>query len=81
MSIELLAAGETENVQAVVRASRKAIPGDYALNMSANTPETNESISFRMTVKTPMLWGWIGVGIILLVTVVILYLFRKFGRR
>ncbi len=81
VSIELLAAGETENVQAVVRASRKAIPGDYALNMSANTPETNESISFRMTVKTPMLWGWIGVGIILLVTAVILYLFRKFGRR
>src|SRR5690554_756910 len=81
VSIELLAAGETENVQAVVRASRKAIPGDYALNMSANTPEANKSISFRMTVKTPMLWGWIGVGIILLVTAVILYLFRKFGRR
>lgn len=81
MSVDALAAGETENVQAVVRASRKAIPGDYALNISANTPEANKSISFRMTVKTPMLWGWIGAGIILLVTAVILYLFRKFGRR
>ena len=81
ISIETLVAGETVNAQAVVRASRKAIPGDYALNITANTPEVNKNISFRMTVKTPMLWGWIGLGIILLVVVVILYLFRKFGRR
>ena len=80
-SVETLKAGETANIQAVVRASKKAIPGDYVLNISANTPEVNKSASFRMTVKTPLLWGWIGVSIILAVAGTIFYLFRKYGRR
>lgn len=81
VSVEALKAGETANIQAVVRASKKAIPGDYVLNISANTPEVNKSASFRMTVKTPLLWGWIGVAIILAVVGTIFYLFRKYGRR
>lgn len=80
-SVETLKAGETANVQALVKASKKAIPGDYVLNISANTPEVNKSASFRMTVKTPLLWGWIGVAIILAVVGTIFYLFRKYGRR
>lgn len=80
-TFESLKAGESVNAQAVVRASKKAIPGDYVMNISANTPETNKSLSFRMTVKTPLLWGWIGVGIILMVAGTIFYLFRKYGRR
>lgn len=80
-SVEILKAGETSEVQAVVRASKKAIPGDYVLNITANTPEVNKAVSFRMTVKTPLLWGWIGVGIIAAVIGTIFYLFRKYGRR
>ena len=65
-AVETLKAGESVDVQAVVRASKKAIPGDYVMNISANTPETGKSVSFRMTVKTPLLWGWIGIGIIVI---------------
>lgn len=80
-TVASLKAGETVNAQAVVRASKKAIPGDYVININANTPEVNKSLSFRMTVKTPLLWGWIGVGIILAVAGTIFSLFRKYGRR
>lgn len=80
-AVETLKAGESVDVQAVVRASKKAIPGDYVMNISANTPETGKSVSFRMTVKTPLLWGWIGIGIIVVVCGTIFYLFRKYGRR
>jgi uncharacterized membrane protein len=32
-------------------------------------------------VKTPMLWGWVGVLIIFIALGSVYYLFRKFGRR
>jgi uncharacterized membrane protein len=59
-----LKAGETINLQAIIKASKKALPGDYVVKLDAKTPEVNANIDFRMTVKTPMLWGWLGVLII-----------------
>jgi len=80
-TIPLIAAGESAQVKAQVRAYNKAIPGDYVLTLSAQTPETNSSASFRMNVKTPLLWGWLGILIILGTIGTVVYLFRKYGRR
>lgn len=80
-SVELLKAGETTSLQAIVKASKKALPGDYVAKMDAKTPEANAAVDFRITVKTPMIWGWLGVGIILLVLGIVFFLFRKYGRR
>lgn len=80
-TVELLKAGETANVQAIVKASNKALPGDYVTKITATSPDTNASADFRMTVKTPMIWGWLGVLIILAVIGLVFYLFRKYGRR
>jgi len=76
-----LPAGSTEHVTVTVKADKKAIPGDYVTKITAKTPEANSTVSFRMTVKTPMLWGWIGVLIIIIALGSVLYLFKKFGRR
>ncbi|CAH0118277.1 MULTISPECIES: NEW3 domain-containing protein [unclassified Paenibacillus] len=79
--IASLEAGQTANVTATVKADGKAIAGDYQLNINANTPESSSMAQFRMTVKTSMLWGWIGVLIIAAVIVGMYYIFRKYGRR
>jgi len=80
-TVELLKAGETANVQAIVKASNKALPGDYVTKITATSPDANASADFRMTVKTPMIWGWLGILIILAVLGLVFYLFRKYGRR
>lgn len=75
-----LGAGQSTNVVAIVKASKKALPGDYITKMTAKTPEVNATTDFRISVKTPMLWGWVGILIIVLVLGGVYSLFRKYGR-
>ena len=79
--IDRLKAGETANAVAVVKASKKALPGDYVTKISAKTPEVNSTADFRIAVRTPMIWGWMGVLVILIALGCVYFLFRKYGRR
>ena len=79
--VEALIAGSSTTVTAVIKASRKAIPGDYVVKMTAKIPETSSTTDFRMAVKTSMLWGWVGIMVIAAVLGGVYYLFRKYGRR
>jgi uncharacterized membrane protein len=79
--VDKLQPGKSAQVFATVKADKKAIPGDYGMNFEAKTPETSSKISFRISVETPMLWGWIGVLIILAALGSVYYLFQKYGRR
>ncbi len=79
--IDKLPSGSSMRIYASVKADKKAIPGDYVLNLETKTPETSGRISFRFSVETAMLWGWVGVLIILIALGVVWYLFRKYGRR
>lgn len=79
--IEKLAANQSEKVTAKIKADKKAIPGDYIANLDASTPETTSKISYRVTVETPLLWGWVGILIIAAALGSVYYLFRKYGRR
>jgi uncharacterized membrane protein len=79
--IDNLAAGKTADITATIKADKKAIAGDYVVNMTASTPEASADAQFRVTVKTSLLWGWLGVMIILLVIGGVYYLFRTYGRR
>ena len=79
--VEQLFAGSSTTVIALVKASRKAIPGDYVVKMTARTPEVSSTADFRMAVKTSMLWGWLGILVIAAVLGGVYYLFRKYGRR
>jgi uncharacterized membrane protein len=73
--------GSETQVYASIKADKNAIPGDYLTNMEARTPEVTTKASLRIAVKTPMLWGWVGVLIILGALGGVYYLFRKYGRR
>jgi uncharacterized membrane protein len=79
--IESLIAGGTTQATATIKVSRKAIPGDYMVKVTARTPETTSTVDFRLSVKTSMLSGWIGILVIVAVAGGVYYLFRKYGRR
>lgn len=79
--IDAILAGKEASVTAVIKADKKAIPGDYLTNLEARTPETSSKISVRMSVRTPLLWGWVGILVIAAGIGIIWYLFRKYGRR
>jgi uncharacterized membrane protein len=79
--VDKLPAGNLARIFATIKADKKAIPGDYVTNIDVKTPEAGSRISFRISVETPILWGWIGILIIIVALGSVYYLFRKFGRR
>jgi uncharacterized membrane protein len=79
--IEMVEPGKTSQVFAVVKASKKALAGDYVTNIDARAPEVNSKAQFRISVRTSMVWGWVGILIICGALGCVYYLFRKYGRR
>lgn len=79
--IELLEAGKTGQAFVNIKAAKKAITGDYVTNLEARTPEVSSRATFRMSVKTPMVWGWVGILVIAITLGGVYYLFRRYGRR
>ncbi len=80
-SIPTLEAGKSTTVTAKIKAYRKAVAGDYLINMSAYTPESTSRLGYRVTVRTPMLMGWLGLLIIFIALGSVWYLINKYGRR
>ena len=79
--IDKIAPGNEATVYVTIQADNKSIPGDYMVNLEARTPETSSKIALRVMVKTPMIWGWIGIFIILAALWSVFRLFKKYGRR
>lgn len=76
-----IAPGKSAAINATIKASNKAIAGDYRLKFTANTANTDANARFRITVNKSFTWGFIGVFIILVVIGGIAFLFKKYGRR
>lgn len=79
--IQKLEPGNVAEVTAVIKANDKAIAGDYMTNLQAKVPEVSSTAALRVSVKTPMLYGWLGLMIIGGAASSVFYLFRKYGRR
>lgn len=80
-TVRSLEPGASTPVQAVMTASEGALPGDYALNLSAKSAQKSSDAALRIAVKSSSLWGWIGIVIIAAVAAIVYGLFRKYGRR
>lgn len=81
--IDSLPVGGTREVQVNIKPDKKTISGDYMLNISAE-PESKyafDSLDIRVTVLTPTIWGWLGIGIVVLVIVGLAVMFMRLGRR
>ncbi len=80
-NIDKLDPGDNAQIFATIKPDKKAIAGDYVTNIDARIPEVSSRAAFRISVKTPMLLGWIGVLIIFVALGTVYHLFRKYGRR
>jgi len=79
--ISTLKAGESQTVTAIIKPAKKAIAGDYQITLDAKNNETSDSVKFRVTVETSLLWGWVGILIIAIAVALVYFLIRKYGRR
>jgi uncharacterized membrane protein len=79
--IDVIEPGKTVRVFAIVKAAKNAIAGDYVTDIEARTTEVRAKAQFRISVETSMLWGWMGILIIVIALGSVYYLFRKYGRR
>ena len=79
--IDVLPAGRSQEITATIRPDGRAIAGDYAVTFRAMAAESSADATFRVAVKTPTLWGWVGVGIVAMVVAGLFATFRVYGRR
>ena len=79
--VDSLNPGEVREVKMEITAPDRAVSGDYMLNVTTNSPDTNKSIDFRVTVSTPTIWGWIGAFIVAMVVLGLAAVFIRLGRR
>lgn len=80
-AIEAIAPGDLKQVEMIITPYEEALVGDYSINVNIEGEKANKSLEFRITVKVSATWGWIGIGIIILVIGGLLGLFRTLGRR
>jgi uncharacterized membrane protein len=83
-TIASLEAGATASttVNAQVKPSGDAIAGDYTITITATGDQsTRDSMEIRYTVETNLLWGVIGVALIVAVAGGVWWVFQRYGRR
>jgi len=79
--IENLEAGGIKQVEMTMTPAERALIGDYSVNVQVDGEKSNENVEFRVTIRAASKWGWIGVGIIVLVVLGLTVMFRILGRR
>jgi uncharacterized membrane protein len=79
--IERIAAGQNQEVQALVTPAAKAVAGDFVTTVRATSRGESASSNFRITVTTSPLWGIAGIGIIGAALLVLVGAVARFGRR
>lgn len=80
--VDLLAPGDSQTIDVNIKPPPKTIAGDYSITLkSSGEQATAERLDIRVTVETPTIWGWVGVGIIVLVIAGLAFVFMRFSRR
>ena len=79
--IEAIEPGDFKQVEVTITPANEALVGDYSVAVSAQGDQASDDIEFRIQVKAASTWGWIGVGIIIVVIVGLSVTFKRLGRR
>jgi uncharacterized membrane protein len=79
--LEGLEPGATVQAEVTVTPGPRALVGDYSVGVNVNAYKADKTIEMRVTVKASTAWGWIGIGIVLLVIAGLAVLFVVLGRR
>ena len=81
--IDSLPAGGQQEIKVNLLPPSKTISGDYIVPIEVE-PESGyawDKLEIRVTVLTPTIWGWVGVGIVVLVVIGLVVMFMRLGRR
>jgi uncharacterized membrane protein len=80
--IDVQDAYSQQSVDVNIKPPPKTIAGDYMVSLQVSgTQASATSISIRVTVETPTIWGWVGVAIIMIAVVGLVIIFMRFSRR
>jgi len=80
--VDLIVAIAEQTIDVNIKPPSKTIAGDYVISLRASGKQTSSGeINIRVTVETPTIWGWVGVGIILVVVAGLVVIFLRFSRR
>jgi uncharacterized membrane protein len=79
--IDVIEPGDLKQVEVIITPYEDALVGDYSVGVNVEGEKASKNIEFRTTVKASAVWGWIGVGIIVVVIAGLFGLFRWLGRR
>jgi uncharacterized membrane protein len=79
--VDRIAAGQNQEVQALITPPAKAVAGDFVTSLRATSRGESASSSFRITVTTSALWGAAGVGVIGVALLILVGAVARFGRR
>ena len=59
----------------------RTIPGDYMFTVRAVGKQDQTDMDLRVTVKRSTVWGWVGIGIVVVIIASLVGIFVKLGRR
>ncbi len=80
--VDSLAAFDEKSVDVNFKPDAKAVAGDYIIGLSTSGTQTLiPPVYIRVTVESPSVWGWVGVGVIFLLVVGLIVGFMRFTRR
>lgn len=79
--IEMLAPDELVQVEITITPAAEALVGDYSLALSSEAGRISKNLELRVSVKASVVWGWVGIGLIVLVLAGLVFLFIRLGRR
>jgi len=79
--IDIIEPDAIKQVELTITPYEDALVGDYSISVSVEGEKASKIIEFRSTVKASAAWGWIGIGIIVIVIAGLFGLFRWLGRR
>jgi uncharacterized membrane protein len=80
-NIDSLNTGTSQTIDVNIKPPPKTIAGDYQITITASGKQIKDDMDIRVTVETPTIWGWVGVGIIVLVIAGVAFVFMRFSRR
>lgn len=79
--IDTVAALDSQTVEVNIKPPAKTIAGDYQITLQTKGKQASDDLEIRVSVETPTIWGWVGVGIIIVVIAGLVYIFMRFSRR
>ena len=80
-TIDVINPGDLKQVELSITPYEDALVGDYSVSVNVEGEKASKIIEFRTTVKASAAWGWIGIGIIVVVIAGLFGTFRWLGRR